>query len=303
MLKKAKIEKLRRIVVPEEKMKQWAYYSHDKSLPLFFQPDNIHVWRIAHDMAGEKVKQHQRFVLKFILAGRVFSIVDGLKLTLNTGECHIIFPFQRHSSLSPENGSQYEVLCMNFIGRKDSDETIDLLRNTVLQPDEFDLKLLENVYFGYHERNGRDKIDCGMALTWFLARQVEKVRQTKNITEIDMQLSLYDRINNYIMKHLDKKLTLQMILDEFNISGTTLRRIFHINQGFLETPGKMIRYLKLNRSFEWVLSGTNSIKEIAEFCGYSDQFTYSRAFKKITGCSPLQFRIKNRNAQKKNAEP
>ena len=56
------------------------------------------------------------------------------------------------------------------------------------------------------------------------------------------------------------------------------------------TPINYLRRIRINQAKRRLIESTDSIKEIAEQVGYSDQFYFSRDFKHHTGMSPSDFR-------------
>lgn len=271
----------------------WQYYSHDIELSGFFQPDNIHVWIARSSNYTIEAKQHHRYVIKFLLSGKTASYLDNHHLTLSPGEFFIIFPYQRHNELPPGPGEAWEMLCINFMEAPNSKFSLLPLKNRVFKPDKTEEVLIKNICKGSLDPALLSKIDTGMALAWLLARLMCKTE--KKVEPPPQYTSLAEEITQYVSQNIDKKLTIKDLCSKFKVSATTLRRLFAAQKGntdYNKTPGAFIRHLKLVRSGEWLLSGKNSLKEIAIFCGYSDQFAFSRAFKKINGYPPSKLRKK-----------
>ena len=51
--------------------------------------------------------------------------------------------------------------------------------------------------------------------------------------------------------------------------------------------------IKVDRAKELIIEGDKKIKEVAQVLGFTDEFYFSRIFKKIEGTSPSKFYIKN----------
>lgn len=98
--------------------------------------------------------------------------------------------------------------------------------------------------------------------------------------------SLIDYIN---LHYSDKDLNNEKIEKEFGLSRTSVFKIMkEITDKSLNEYITMIRIRQALSLLE--KSEEISLKEIAEACGYSDQFYFSRVFKKQTGYSPSDYR-------------
>ena len=76
---------------------------------------------------------------------------------------------------------------------------------------------------------------------------------------------------------------------QFGCSPESMRKIFHRNCPGL-TPGKLIARLQIQEAIELLENTDNPIGDIAEKCGFADQFTFSKKFRKIIGKSPREYR-------------
>ncbi|MFP4352832.1 MAG: helix-turn-helix domain-containing protein [Puniceicoccaceae bacterium] len=73
------------------------------------------------------------------------------------------------------------------------------------------------------------------------------------------------------------------------ISPSTLRRRFHRRHG--ESIHRCVQRLRVERAKELLLeSPGRRMADIAEDCGYCDEFYFSRHFKALVGLSPREFR-------------
>ena len=288
MSKNAKIDYLLKLN-PEKKRKlrTFDYYTSGAGIAGYFIPDRIHAWFAVHNLATDGIKQHHRFVLAVQLSGCNTTKLDGLALTIKPGMARLVFPFQKHETVMDPSYGDSVMLCVNFVEHASSSFSLLPLKNQVFPLDNTDLDLLIRVYKGCNNLDNWKPEDACCALTWLLNRLYRRMSKVQ-----DSSGSLYQRICRYIENNLDHTIALQDILKEFHISMTTLRRIFAKEYpGHAHfTPARMIRRLKLNRSLEWILNTDSSIKEIAELCGYTDQFSFCRAFKQCYSMSPMQFR-------------
>ena len=91
----------------------------------------------------------------------------------------------------------------------------------------------------------------------------------------------------YIRKHYtDASLTISNLALICNMSDTYFRRIFYCTYGTL--PYRYIIELRLTRAKELLESRYYSVHLTAELCGYQNDSTFSREFKRFHGISPSE---------------
>ncbi len=79
---------------------------------------------------------------------------------------------------------------------------------------------------------------------------------------------------------------------ECNMSVNHLRNIFFKQTGM--TPKNYVERLKMMRAAEQLCSNKDPIAEVANNFSYRDPYHFSRAFKRVMGLSPKQYRDKHR---------
>lgn len=93
---------------------------------------------------------------------------------------------------------------------------------------------------------------------------------------------------SYIELHYRDKITLEMIADHVNFSENYLCRVFRDQMGV-----SLIHYInnvRMNKAAKLIMKGHTYIKEISTLVGISDQFYFSRMFKKQFGVSPTDYK-------------
>ncbi len=93
---------------------------------------------------------------------------------------------------------------------------------------------------------------------------------------------------NYMLEHLDRKLTLNEVAAEVRLSASHYSRLFSERTG--HSPVEYFIQLKIQRACRLLDNSDWSIAEVAREMGFEDQFYFSRLFRKIMNMSPRVYR-------------
>jgi AraC family transcriptional regulator of arabinose operon len=102
--------------------------------------------------------------------------------------------------------------------------------------------------------------------------------QNKRITDIV----------RYMDRHLEKNLTLEALAETFGLSKSYLNALFQ--EYTQHAPLEFFTHLKMKRACGLLRSTEAPVYEIAAGLGYEDPYYFSRAFKKVVGVSPREYR-------------
>ncbi len=86
----------------------------------------------------------------------------------------------------------------------------------------------------------------------------------------------------------DPQLDIAVLADITHISEVFLRRLFKNELGI--SPKQYIIQLRLSKAKQLLISSGLPISQVAEDCGYSSIYHFSRAFKASTGYTPSEYR-------------
>lgn len=92
----------------------------------------------------------------------------------------------------------------------------------------------------------------------------------------------------YLNKNFDSEWDLEKAISLSNMSRTHFFRCFKIHFGM--TPGDFVMQKRMRKATALLREGHLRIGEIAQLCGWPDQFYFSRRFKSAIGISPEEYR-------------
>lgn len=91
----------------------------------------------------------------------------------------------------------------------------------------------------------------------------------------------------YIEQHYCEPIMLEQLAEQYSLSATYLSSIF--KQAYQVTPTEYVTVLRIQKAKQLIQAQQSRIRDIAIEVGYSDEFYFSRVFKKVEGMSPSQY--------------
>ena len=197
---------------------------------------------------------------------------------------------------------------------------IDLLVTDIRMAVMDGLELVESVYYNYPEMkmiivSGYNDFEYarrampfgvsafllkpvdGAELKNALSRVYDRLRdddsgpwaEQPSLPEKEARVQLAESAAEYYRANYAKHPVLEQVAERLHVSPTYLGRAFKDHFGV--SPSKYLFDLIMNQARKILDERPElMVKEIASILGYDDQCYFSRAFKKLTGASPLEYR-------------
>ena len=106
------------------------------------------------------------------------------------------------------------------------------------------------------------------------------------------QLALVQQVHDFLVAHLEERITIELLSRRFHVNPTTLKTVFKSVYG--NSIAAHIKEHRMERA-SWLLENTElSILEIARQVGYDSQSKFSAAFREQYGLLPTAFRKSTR---------
>lgn len=115
------------------------------------------------------------------------------------------------------------------------------------------------------------------------ANRVLNMRKTNAKKDIEA-------VKQYIEGHYCEPITLEQLAVRSGLSATYLSSIY--KQMYEVTPTEYVTMLRIKKAKQLMTSQKLRIKDIAAEVGFSDEFYFSRVFKKLEGISPTKYKKK-----------
>ncbi len=100
-----------------------------------------------------------------------------------------------------------------------------------------------------------------------------------------------EKVIQYMHQNINNRVTLTELSEMIHLSP------FYLSRSFKDATGySVIEYfnkIKIDKAKELIIEGDRNVKDVAQELGFTDEFYFSRIFKKIEGVSPSEFHSKN----------
>lgn len=137
--------------------------------------------------------------------------------------------------------------------------------------------------------NAKTYKELDSSLSFLFRQNYKKVYQdSHSFTEPE---KLVDDIKKYMDANFSREININDIAVHFSITPAYLSRIF---KKYADV--KPIDYLtncRIQHACHYFTHSQLSVKDVAQLCGYSNQYYFSKAFKQETQLSPTEYRIQN----------
>lgn len=243
-----------------------GYYSHRISTPS---------WQIIQAPL-------QAIDLTYIVGGRAEYLVNGVPHMVKTGDLIYIPKGCMRSAVTFEDDLM-EGYCLNFQLKNLQGQDVELpfprISNIGIQQDI--ISLFNDLNNDYYRREPGYRMKLRGWLQFILHRYIELIVFKNNTNTYDDRI---EKVLRYITKHYSEDLSIQELSKKFGLSQSYFGTLF--TQTTSMSFRQYLMKVRLNVAEDMLLSGEYSVSAVAEVCGFTDVFYFSKVFKASRGRSP-----------------
>lgn len=148
------------------------------------------------------------------------------------------------------------------------------------------MMVLFNLLFRVLERNYT--IGNFIYISQVLSLILSEIYFREKVDESSVQDRHVTMVIRYMYQHLRENLTLEEISEEVQLSKSYLNAVFKAQTG--KSPVEFFIHLKMQEACKLLKSTDYYIYEVSSELGYTDQYYFSRIFKKVVGVSPKDYK-------------
>ncbi len=247
---------------------------------------------------------HSDFEFFYVVSGKVGYIVDGVQCTVKKGQMIFVNSARLHYSFW-EDEQDCEYLCTIFhpslLDSRVAQKYLSDITNEkspsylILHPEIPREKELIDFVIAFN--HAAEQANPGYEFTMFscvyeIMQRLFALIQAmpESVPKDSRQLDAMHRMVGFIQQNYTDKITLTEIAEAGFVSKTSCGEIFKKYAG--KPPVEYLNAYRIGKSAELLLSGSGTITEVAQQCGFCSASYYIETFRKVLGCTPTVYRQK-----------
>ena len=232
------------------------------------------------------------YLLHYVLEGKGYYYVDDKKYTISKNEGFLINP-NTVTFYQADKDEPWTYLWIGIDGIKVSHylKTIGLDQdNLIFKYDDCDIlkdylmDMLKN-----HNSSDSNAFKIEGLLYLFFSKLSEKAKNIPSNNDSDISSNIYiNKSIEFIQNNYHNQIKVSDIAKYTSLNRSYLTSIFqkHLQM----SPQKFLMEFRITKASNLLYDTDLPIGNIAYSCGYSDPLAFSKAFKKIKGVSPKEYR-------------
>lgn len=241
--------------------------------------------------------RHAEHELIYVQAGCYRAWLNEEKLELHPGDMLLVCPGDLHSDEARLGLSYYS---LTFTVRQaGSAPGLPLLRRNLSAPEKvlYDSggKILALIVSASEEMSGGELGSPQLAhiilheLFWKLVRLIPSRLQASEFYRAGDANDFAARFYRVLAENEESKMELKDLSRRLGMSVAQLAKLCALRLG--NSPARLLQEFRIERAAELLAKSDLGIREIAERLAFSDQFCFSRTFRRLKGLSPRAYRL------------
>ncbi|SET18716.1 AraC family transcriptional regulator [[Clostridium] polysaccharolyticum] len=237
---------------------------------------------------GPTVRNH--YIFHYLFEGKGILKLNGKQYTITAHQGFLISPnILAYYEADPTEPWNYAWVHLDGPKIRDYFQKCGLSSEQPVFKPSLDSNEIDLIMLQLLEHNTRELYCIGKIYELFDAMIAQSV--TKEPANIDIRLTYIKKIIDYITIKFSEPIHMNDIAHACGLERSYMTRLFKDATG--QTPYAYLNIYRIKKACQLLLHDSASIQNIAYAVGYSDAFTFSKAFKRQVGVSPSEYRGKS----------
>lgn len=240
------------------------------------------------------------YLLHYVLDGKGYYYVNDHKYTVTKNQGFLICP-NVVTFYQADKDNPWTYLWLGIDGDKVTTylQAIGLNENNLIFDSEYASELKDYTLdmLKHHTTSASDSFKIEGLLYLFFSKLSKSCKAINSTTEDESSNIYINKAIEFIQNNYHNQIKVTDIADYICLNRSYLTSIFQKNLKM--SPQKFLMEFRITKAAELLYNTDLSIGNIAYSCGYNDPLAFSKAFKKIKGISPKEYRNNKKETTEK----
>jgi AraC-like DNA-binding protein len=245
---------------------------------------------------------HYFHSIHYIASGKGTYVMNHVSYALEPGKVIVFVPdtLFEYSTVGDDPLEFYHIQFDYYLAFKEKQTWVTRPANTfpfpmfgmysLWRPGEV-LQLFERLYAAKCALDPLSQFHSGLLFRELWLTVIKNIEDLRHSGDSD---SAVEATLPYITEHYREPLSIRELSDMAGLSPGYYCKQFNRMTGY--NPKEYITQMRINKALEMLSFEELSLREIAKYVGYEDEFYFSRVFKHVTGTSPSYYAKQSRKS-------
>lgn len=227
-------------------------------------------------------------IFHYVISGKGKLVLEGKEFEIHANQGFLI-PVNMMAYYEADKDDPWTYVWIHVDGPKAVElfKKAGLTKNHPVFIPTADCSNIYDIIMSIYERSDEEYFCMGKVYEFF--NTVVRYSSREKSQEVDSQLMYVTKVIRYIQVNYSGALSVDEIAKLLGLNRSYLTRLFKKSTG--QSPQEYIFSYRMKQAASLLLESDQSVQYVAFSVGYSDSFTFSKAFKRYYGVSPRDYRL------------